>query len=124
MEVNTKEIKDKTYKISSIFENGLNDLKNVSEVGFLSKDFFLGNIKVIGVILLLVLISTSNRYTCQKQVAEIEKLKKELKDTRFEALTRSSELIGVSRPSQVKALVKKQGIEIFESDKPAYRIKN
>ena len=47
MEVNTKEIKDKTYKISSIFENGLNDLKNVSEVGFLSKDFFLETLRLL-----------------------------------------------------------------------------
>ena len=72
--------------------------------------------------MLLILISTSNRYTCQKQLAEIEKLKKELKDTRFEALTRSSELIGISRPSQVKALIKRQGIEITEADKPAYNL--
>ena len=120
--MNTKETKDKTTILNSVFENGVNELKTISEFGFLSKDFFLENIKTIGVVLLLVLISTSNRYTCQKQVAEIEKLKKELKDTRFESLTRSSELIGVSRPSQVKQLIKRHGIDITEADKPAYNL--
>ena len=108
--------------LDTVLESGLNDLKTFSEIELLSKDFFLKNIKTIGTILLLILISTSNRYTCQKQLAEIEKLKKELKDTRFEALTRSSELIGISRPSQVKALIKRQGIEITEADKPAYNL--
>ncbi len=117
-----KDTNEKKSILDTFLESGLNDLKTFSEIEFLSKDFFLKNIKTIGTILLLILISTSNRYTCQKQLAEIEKLKKELKDTRFEALTRSSELIGISRPSQVKALIKRQGIEITEADKPAYNL--
>ena len=117
-----KDTNEKKSILDTFLESGLNDLKTFSEIEFLSKDFFLKNIKTIGTILLLILISTSNRYTCQKQLAEIEKLKKELNDTRFEALTRSSEHIGISRPSQVKALIKRQGIEITEADKPAYNL--
>lgn len=106
--------------ISSAYFKGVNDFMGVSEIEILSKDFFLKNLKTIGLIILLILININNRYSCQKQIAEIENLKKQLQDTRFEALTRSSELIGISRPSQVKALVKRQGINIEESNKPAY----
>lgn len=59
---------------------------------------------------------------CLKKISEIESLKQELKDIRYEALTRSSELIGISRPSQVKEMIRKQGIELEESDKPAYNL--
>ncbi len=59
---------------------------------------------------------------CLKKISEIESLKQELVDIRYEALTRSSDLIGISRPSQVKELVRKHGIEIEESDKPAYNL--
>lgn len=59
---------------------------------------------------------------CLKKISEIESLKQELKDIRYEALTRSSDLIGISRPSQVKEMIRKQGIELEESDKPAYNL--
>ncbi len=69
---------------------------------------------------IIAILAISLRYSCEKKLALIEKLNKELLDKRFEALTRSSELIGISRPSQVKRLINKNGIEIEESDKPAY----
>ena len=105
-----KDTNEKKSILDTFLESGLNDLKTFSEIEFLSKDFFLKNIKTIGTILLLILISTSNRYTCQKQLAEIEKLKKELKDTPFDALTSTSNLICRSRPSQVNALLNRQGL--------------
>ncbi len=74
-------------------------------------------------LLMIVIIATtaiSLRYSCEKKLARIESLNKELLDKRFEALTRSSELIGIGRPSEVKKLINKKGIEIEESDKPAY----
>lgn len=100
----------------------LSGLKGFSEVELFSKDFFIKHWKkVIGLTILLFLY-ISNRYTCLSMIAEIENLKRELVDIRYEALTRSSELIGISRPSQVKELVRKNGIEIEESDKPSYNL--
>ena len=100
----------------------LTGLKGLSEFELFSKDFFIRNWKMVLIITVCLFFYISNRYTCLSMMAEIENLKKELIDTRYEALTRSSELIGISRPSEVKELIQKKGIEIEESDKPAYKL--
>lgn len=100
----------------------LTGLKGISEIEFFSKDFFITHGKRVLVMAILLLFYINNRYTCLKKIAEIEELKIQLQDIKYEALTRSSELIGVSRPSQVKELIKKQGIDLEESDKPAYNL--
>ncbi|MGL4292246.1 MAG: FtsL-like putative cell division protein [Bacteroidales bacterium] len=96
--------------------------REFTELEFFSKDFFIKHWKRVLIITLLLFTYISNRFSCIKMMAEIQSLKSELIDIRYEALTRSSELIGISRPSQVKELVRKNGIEIEESDKPAYNL--
>ncbi|MEG1586577.1 MAG: FtsL-like putative cell division protein [Bacteroidales bacterium] len=100
----------------------LSGLHELAEFEFFSKDFFIKHWKRVLVITLLMFLYISNRFSCITMIAEIETLKKELIDIRYEALTRSSDLIGISRPSQVKELIRKNGIEIEESDKPAYNL--
>ena len=42
-----------------------------------------------------------NRYSCQQEMIEIDKLKKDLTDIKYDALTRSSELMEKSRQSRI-----------------------
>ena len=97
-------------------------LKGAFEVELLSTDSFFRNWKEVFFVVFVAFVYISGRYTVQKQLAQIERLNKELIDKRFESLNRSSDLIGVSRPSQVKALILKQGISLEESDQPAYTL--
>ena len=59
----------------------------------------------IGVILLIfvgIILYISNRYGAQQEIIEEQQLESELKDSRFRALTRSSELTFNTRQSQIE----------------------
>lgn len=85
--------------------------------GFLEK-----NAGLIGMILFMIFFYISNRYECQQKMMDIVKLEKKLTDVKYEALTRSAELTGGSKQSQVKSLILEKGIEIEESQTPPYKL--
>ena len=43
--------------------------------------------------MVLTILYIDNRYECQQEMIEIDRLKKELTDIKYDALTRSSELM-------------------------------
>ncbi len=98
----------------------IEQIKKMFNAEAFSKESLFNHWRGLFMILIIATTAISLRYSCEKKLARIERLNRELLDKRFEALTRSSELIGISRPSQVKKLINKKGIEIEESDKPAY----
>jgi len=53
-----------------------------------------------------VIIYISNRYSCQKDLIEIDKLQNELQDAKFRALSSSSQLTEKSRESNVLDMLK------------------
>ena len=110
----------KTDKEKSFVMKVLDVLGDITERDFLSVEFILSHIKTIMFAVLLIIVLISNRYKCQQQTRDIVRLKDELKDVKYESVTRSSELIDISRPSQVKILIEQQSIDIIEADKPAY----
>jgi len=97
-------------------------LQDIAGGSFLTGDFFGKNAKLIAMILFMVFFYISNRYECQQKMIEIVKLQKKLSDVKYEALTRSSELVGGSKQSQVKGMIVEKGIEIEESETPPYQI--
>lgn len=100
--------------------------KNVIHVlsgTILTENFFLKNTHFIFVVVVIVALYISNRYSCISKMAEIQSLEKELKDAKYESLTISTELIGISRESQVQSLVNNNGLEMGVSKDPVYKIK-
>ena len=53
-----------------------------------------------------LLIYISNRYSCQQDLIEIDKLKRELQDARYKALSTSSQITEKSRESNVLNMLK------------------
>ena len=98
----------------------IEQIKKMFNAEAFSKEVLFNHWRGLIMIAIVAISAISLRYSCEKKLAKIERLNRELLDKRFEALTRSSELIGISRPSQVKKLINEKGIEIEESDKPAY----
>ena len=88
--------------------------------GLLNEDFFIRHSKLIALVVVLFVGSMSNRYTCTMKLKEIDKLERELKDVRFEALSISSELTGNSRQSQIELLIEEQGIDLGAAQNPPY----
>ena len=64
----------------------------------------------------LVVVYVSNRYAFQQEQVQIQRLRSELEDVRYEALARSSELMEKSRESNIQRFIVEQGSELKLSD--------
>ena len=89
----------------------------------LTEDFFWKNARFIITVFIIIVLYISNRYSCIEKMAKIEKLQRELKDAKYESLTISAQLMGVSRESKVEDLVQKNGVDLKQTSEPTYKIK-
>ncbi len=69
-----------------------------------------------------MLLFISQRYTVLQNIAEMERLKVELKDAKFESLNISSDLTELSRQSQIEKMVEQAGLGLETANEPVYKI--
>ena len=81
-----KQVNEKTEKAKKA--KNRTSLKNIIGGDILATDFFRRQTKLLVMIMLLIIFYIHNRYACQQQMIEIDKLKKELIDIKYDALTR------------------------------------
>ena len=86
-----------------------------TRIALFLKELFEGEIVSFGYI--------GNRYSCHRKMTEIERLRTKETELRYEATTLSSELTGVSRPSQIEKLFEEKGIDIHAAKTPSYKLK-
>lgn len=89
----------------------------------LSSDVLAKHSRSLFVLIALILMNIGNRYDCQKKLAEMSSLKREITDLRYEALTLSTQLMGASRQSEVENLVKRKGLDLEVATTPPYKLK-
>lgn len=80
------------------------------------------NWKFILVLVLLTFLYISNRYSASEKMVRIETLQRELKDAKYESVTTSAKLVGVSREIKIKELVEKNGLDIDFTKEPVYKL--
>ena len=97
-------------------------LHEVIAGNFFTKSFFRKQLGLIAMVVFLLFCYIGNRYSCQQKIVEIDRLQKQLMDVKLDALTRTSELMLISRQSQVKSLIKSHGVTLSESPVPPYKI--
>jgi hypothetical protein len=71
----------------------------------------------------LAVVYISNRFHAESMVRKIEALKTEVANLRSEQITITSELMNISRPSEVSALVESKGLGLKESTVPPKKLK-
>ena len=71
----------------------------------LANDFFKRQTSLLILLMILTILYIDNRYTSQQELIEIDRLKKELTDIKYNALTRSSELMEKSRQSRIEEYI-------------------
>lgn len=120
-EVEEKQINEKTEKAKRA--KNRTSLKNIIGGDILATDFFRCQTKLLVLIMVLILFYIHNRYACQQQMIEIDKLKKELIDIKYDALTRSSELMEKSRQSRIEEYIATKESDLQTSTNPPYLIK-
>lgn len=97
------------------------------------KDFLTGNVltsqtvsKQLPYIIFLAILAVfyiGNRYRFEKLVKKEQKLQKEVRNLRAESITTASQLMFISKQSEVAKLCEKRGLELKESIVPPKKIK-
>ena len=82
-----------------------------------------GDILLLVLIMVFIIFYIHNRYASQQQQIEIDRLKKELIDIKYDALTRSSELMEKSRQSRIEDYISSKESDLQTSTNPPYLIK-
>lgn len=90
---------------------------------FLTNNFFKRQIGLILLLMLFAIFYIHNRYASQQELIKIDKLKKELIDIKYDALTRSSELMEKSRQSKIEKYITEKGSPLSTPTQPPFIIK-
>lgn len=104
-------------------KRSLLSVKSIIGGDILGTEFFRRQFKLIFLITILAIIYINNRYECQQQLIEIDNLKKELTDIKYDALTRSSELMERSRQSRIEEYIATKESDLQTSTNPPYLLK-
>jgi cell division protein FtsL len=78
--------------------------------------------RFILVVVLIMILFISHRYTVLQRMSEIERLERVLKDAKYESLTISSRLTEASRQGEVERRVAEAGLELEVTNEPVYYI--
>ncbi len=89
----------------------------------LTENFFVRNLPFIVILVVVMILFISHRYTVIQRIAEMERLKVELKDAKYESLDIASGLTEASRRGQIEKRVEESGLGLKVNNDPVYRIK-
>ena len=104
------------------FDNIRKSFVHVFGGNVLTENFFVRNLTFIVVLVVIMVLFISHRYTVLQPIAEMEHLKVELKDAKYESLDISSDLTEASRQGQIEKRVEGSGLELRINNQPVYRI--
>jgi hypothetical protein len=98
-------------------------LRKILGGDWLTADFLRRQIGVILLIVGFTIVYISNRYSCQKDMLEIDRLNAELTDAKYKALSSSSELTEKCRESNVLDLLRNNKDSVLKvANQPPYII--
>lgn len=81
------------------------------------------NMALFVLILVYVVIYIDNRYSAQMELIEIDRLKKQLVDTKYDALTVSSDLTEMTRQSKIEEYIEGHEDDVKVASTPPLLIK-
>ncbi|NOQ24031.1 MAG: hypothetical protein GQ564_01605 [Bacteroidales bacterium] len=97
-------------------------IKELLDGSLIANDFIAKQLLYIVFVVILAFAYIANRYHAEKVVRANFKLTQEISDLRAEAITTSSELMLISKQSEVARLVEKRGLGLKESVEPPKKI--
>lgn len=97
-------------------------LNELLDGSFLTKDVMRRNAGLFLLIVGLIIVYISNHYAVIMRLSEIDSLQKDLTEAKYEALTRTSDLMRESRQSFIQEMITQKGMELENSSIPPYTI--
>jgi hypothetical protein len=98
-------------------------IKELIDGTFLVRENMLRQLPFLLFLTFLGVVYIANRFHAEHMVREINDLKVEVRNLRSEQITITSELMNISRPSEVAALVESKGLNLKESVEPPKKMK-
>ena len=103
-------------------EHKFGSVKDILDGSLIANDFILKQLPYIVFLVILAFVYIANRYHAEKMVRKSIELSKEISELRSQAITISSELMFISKQSEVAKLVESRGIGLKESVEPPRKI--
>jgi hypothetical protein len=103
-------------------ESRFGAVKDLLDGSLIANDFIMRQLPYIVFLVILAFVYIANRYHAEKVVRANIELSKEINDLRAEAITTSSELMFISKQSEVSKLVEERGLGLEESVVPPTKI--
>ena len=95
---------------------------DVFDGSVLTRDTVVRQLPFVLFITFLIILYIGNRYHSEKLKRNITELQKEQKDLRSESITTKSQLMFMSKQTEVAKAVKRRGLELEESTEPPHKI--
>ncbi|MFH2096292.1 MAG: FtsL-like putative cell division protein [Bacteroidota bacterium] len=93
-------------------------VKDVMDGSVLTNDKTVKQLPFFLFLMLIALLYIGNRYNAEKIVRETNKIQDELKELRSEQIAITSELMQISKQSEVIKLIEASGLGLIESTEP------
>ena len=103
-------------------ESSFGSVKELLDGSLIANEFIVRQLPYIVFLVFLAFVYIANRYHAEKVVRANVELSKEINDLRSEAITTASELMFISKQSEVAKLVKERGLGLEESVVPPTKI--
>jgi len=103
-------------------ESKLGSIKDLLDGSLIANDFIVKQLPYIVFLVFLAFVYIANRYHTEKVVRASIELTKEINELRAEAITTSSELMLISKQSEVAKIVEERGLGLKESIEPPRKI--
>lgn len=98
--------------------------KSILGGDFLMSKFMMKQVVFVMFCVMLMIFYTGNRYDSQQDAILIDSLRKQLQDVKYNVLTQSSELMNLTRQSNVERMLKAAGDSVLHNSiTPPYLIK-
>ncbi|MFH2142504.1 MAG: FtsL-like putative cell division protein [Bacteroidota bacterium] len=104
---NNKTKNTREFKISSV--------KGLIDGSVLTSKRVVNQLPFLLFLTILAIIYIANRYNAEKKIMQTIKLDNEIKELKSEQLAIASELMYISKQSEVSKMIQKSGIELFEA---------
>ena len=122
-ELTLKEVIEETATEDEAPQSRMFSLRKTLGGDILSAAIIRRQVWLILLIVFFMIIYVSNRYSCQQDIIEIDKLHQQLTDAKYKALSSESELTELSRESNVLEMLKDNKDSVLKiASQPPYFI--
>ncbi len=117
-----KKIKNKIVDSEEFKDLKKTSIRDIFDGSIFSKSYFLKQVKLIILVTCFVFIYMDNRMECEKQIVQINNLRKELTDIKYVSMVIESNMLQLGRRSKIEELIQKYDLQLHEPVTPPYKI--